>query len=171
MLRTRVITATILTALLLLGLFLLPPRCIVIAFGLVFTVAAWEWAGFGALRSSAARGLYALCMALLMLAGWHLTAGNWPIAVGARRCLRVVAAGVVVARARADGTSAAVGVAVRRAGIGARVSCPRAPPGERGRLCFGSRDRAVADLHGVSPPISARTSSAGVSGGTNWRRA
>lgn len=79
MLRTRVITATILTALLLLGLFLLPPRGIEITFGLVFTVAAWEWAGFGALRSSAARGLYALCMALLMLAGWHLTAGNWPL--------------------------------------------------------------------------------------------
>ena len=59
MLKTRVITACILGVLLLLGLFLLPPlgRCWPLA--LVFTLGAWEWAGFGQLHGVlGARGLY-----------------------------------------------------------------------------------------------------------------
>ena len=57
MLRTRVLTGLILGTLLLLGLFLLPPFWAVLAFGLVFTIGAWEWAGFGALRKPLARAL------------------------------------------------------------------------------------------------------------------
>jgi phosphatidate cytidylyltransferase len=72
-LRTRVITGCILGALLLLGLFLLPPMGAVLAFGALFTLGAWEWAGFGALRNAAARSLYALGMALLLLLGWRWT--------------------------------------------------------------------------------------------------
>jgi phosphatidate cytidylyltransferase len=60
-------------ALLLLGLFLLPPMGAVLAFGLVFTLGAWEWAGFGALRSAASRTLYALSMAVLLLLAWRWT--------------------------------------------------------------------------------------------------
>ncbi len=55
MLRTRVLTAAVLGCLLLAGLFLLPPPWTVLAFGAVFTVGAWEWAAFGALRSARAR--------------------------------------------------------------------------------------------------------------------
>ena len=50
MLRTRILTGCVLGTLLLLGLFLLPPLWAVLAFGLVFAIGAWEWAGFGALR-------------------------------------------------------------------------------------------------------------------------
>ncbi|HMH30371.1 MAG TPA: phosphatidate cytidylyltransferase [Steroidobacteraceae bacterium] len=73
MLRTRVLTGLILGALLLLGLFLLPPFWAVLAFGLVFTIGAWEWAGFGALRKPLARALYTLIIALALALSWRWT--------------------------------------------------------------------------------------------------
>jgi phosphatidate cytidylyltransferase len=73
MLKTRVITACILGVLLLLGLFLLPPLWAVLAFGLVFTLGAWEWAGFGQLQGVISRGLYTLSIALLLLLAWRFT--------------------------------------------------------------------------------------------------
>src|SRR5450631_594684 len=74
MLRTRVLTAAVLACILLAGLFLLPPLWAVLAYGVVFTIGAWEWASLGALRGSSARIAYALCIALLMLLGWFGTA-------------------------------------------------------------------------------------------------
>lgn len=74
MLRTRVLTATVLACILLGGLFLLPRGGAVLGFGAVFTQGAWEWAGFGALRTAPARGAYALGIALLCAAGWFWTA-------------------------------------------------------------------------------------------------
>ncbi len=71
MLRTRVLTGSILGALLLLGLFLLPPFWAVLAFGLVFTIGAWEWAGFGALQKPAARALYTLGVVLALALSWR----------------------------------------------------------------------------------------------------
>jgi phosphatidate cytidylyltransferase len=73
MLKTRVITGCILGALLLAGLFLLPPMWAVLAFGAVFSIGAWEWAGFGALRSAAARAAYTLIVALALYGGWRWT--------------------------------------------------------------------------------------------------
>ena len=73
MLKTRVITACILGLLLLLGLFLLPPLWAVLAFGLVFTLGAWEWAGFGRLHGVISRGLYTLGIALLLLLAWRFS--------------------------------------------------------------------------------------------------
>jgi phosphatidate cytidylyltransferase len=73
MLRTRILTAAVLACLLLSGLFLLPPSWAVAAFGVVFTVAAWEWAGFGAVRGGAARGAYAAGMALVLYLAWSWT--------------------------------------------------------------------------------------------------
>jgi phosphatidate cytidylyltransferase len=73
MLKIRVLTGSVLGALLLLGLFLLPPLWAVLAFGLVFTIGAWEWAGFGALRGPAARAGYTLIVALALLLGWGWT--------------------------------------------------------------------------------------------------
>jgi phosphatidate cytidylyltransferase len=73
MLRTRVLTGCILGALLLLGLFLLPPFWAVLAFGLVFVIGAWEWAGFGALRSSVARALYTLSVTFALYLSWRCT--------------------------------------------------------------------------------------------------
>jgi phosphatidate cytidylyltransferase len=60
-------------ALLLLGLFLLPPFWAVLAFGLVFAIGAWEWAGFGALRGTLRRSLYALAVSLVLLLAWVWT--------------------------------------------------------------------------------------------------
>ena len=74
MLRTRVLTAAVLTGILLAGLFLPPPQWSVAGFGVVFTMGAWEWAGFGALRGTAARLAYALCIAALLLLSWFWTA-------------------------------------------------------------------------------------------------
>jgi phosphatidate cytidylyltransferase len=71
MLKVRVLTGCILGALLLLGLFLLPPFWAELAFGLVFTIGAWEWAGFGALRRPLARALYALGVALILALSWR----------------------------------------------------------------------------------------------------
>ena len=73
MLRTRVITGLVLGALLLLGLFFLPAPWAVAAFGLVFTIGAWEWAGFGALRSTAARAGYTLMVAIALGVSWRWT--------------------------------------------------------------------------------------------------
>jgi phosphatidate cytidylyltransferase len=73
MLRTRVLTGSILGALLLLGIFLLPPFSAVLAFGAIFAIGAWEWAGFGALRSPFSRALYACIVALALLAAWRWT--------------------------------------------------------------------------------------------------
>jgi phosphatidate cytidylyltransferase len=75
LLKLRIFTASVLGCLLLLGVFVLPPRWTVLAFGAVFTVGAWEWAGFGALRGAAARLGYAACIAVLLLLGWNWT-GN-----------------------------------------------------------------------------------------------
>ena len=71
MLRTRILTAAVLACILLAGLFLLPPAWGVVAFGAVFTIGAWEWAGFGALSGAAARAAYALILAVLMLLAWR----------------------------------------------------------------------------------------------------
>lgn len=70
MLRTRVITGLILGALLLAIVFLLPPLWTVMAWGLVFVIGAWEWAGFGALRALPARAAYTAAIAALMFAAW-----------------------------------------------------------------------------------------------------
>jgi phosphatidate cytidylyltransferase len=73
MLRTRVITGLILGGLLLAIVFLLPPLWTVTAWGLVFLIGAWEWAGFGALRALASRAAYTLAIAALLFAAWKWT--------------------------------------------------------------------------------------------------
>ena len=71
MLRTRIITGSILGGLLLLGLFLLPASGAVFAFGVVFAIAAWEWAGFGALRSRSGRTAYTFLVATGLWLSWR----------------------------------------------------------------------------------------------------
>lgn len=73
MLRTRILTALFLGALLLLGLFELPRLWAVAAFGAVFTLAAWEWAGFGALRAFKAKSAYTAAIAALMCLSYAWT--------------------------------------------------------------------------------------------------
>jgi phosphatidate cytidylyltransferase len=72
-LKVRVITGLILGALLLGGLFLLPPPWTVMAFALVFMIGAWEWAGFGGLSSLVARAAYAVFLGFLFFAAWKWT--------------------------------------------------------------------------------------------------
>ena len=71
MLKLRIITGLILGALLLLGIFLLPPLYAVLGFGAVFTIAAWEWAGFAGLKSTPARSVYAAAIALALYFAWQ----------------------------------------------------------------------------------------------------
>lgn len=73
MLKVRIITGLILGAILLLGLFMLPRLWAVTAFGAVFSLAAWEWAGFGALTAPAARALYTVFMVAVFWASWRWT--------------------------------------------------------------------------------------------------
>jgi phosphatidate cytidylyltransferase len=73
MLKTRVITGCVLGALLLMGLFLLPPMGAVLSFGAVFAIGAWEWAAFGALHRAAWRLVYAALIALAMFGAWQWT--------------------------------------------------------------------------------------------------
>ncbi len=72
MLRLRVLTASVLGAGLLASLFLLPPQWTVWVFALVFTLAAWEWAGFGALHG-AGRAVYVAAIAVLLWWSWEWT--------------------------------------------------------------------------------------------------
>jgi phosphatidate cytidylyltransferase len=74
MLRTRILTAAVLACALLAGLFLLSAPWAVLAFGAVFTVGAWEWAAFGALRGAPSRVAYAAGIALLLLLAWRWSA-------------------------------------------------------------------------------------------------
>jgi phosphatidate cytidylyltransferase len=74
MLRTRILTAAVLAVILLAGLFLLSPQWAVLAFGAVFTIGAWEWSGFGALRGRPSRALYAAGFALASFAAWRWSA-------------------------------------------------------------------------------------------------
>lgn len=76
MLRTRVITGLILGAMLLLGIFLLPRLWVILAFGAVFTLAAWEWAGFGRLEGALSRGGYAAIIAAVLWASWSYSADS-----------------------------------------------------------------------------------------------
>jgi phosphatidate cytidylyltransferase len=71
MLRTRILTALVLACLLLASLFIVPPLWTVLVFGAVFTLGAWEWSSFGALRGAVPRSLYAAGVALLLFVAWR----------------------------------------------------------------------------------------------------
>jgi len=73
MLKLRIFTAAILGCVLLVGLFVLTPQWTVLAFGVVFAIGAWEWAGFGGLRAAPSRLAYAGAVALLLLLSWLWT--------------------------------------------------------------------------------------------------
>jgi phosphatidate cytidylyltransferase len=74
MLKIRIRTASILGAVLLFSLFVLPTAWTVLLFAGVFTLAAWEWTGFGALRSRTPRLAYTAAMAVLLIASWRWSA-------------------------------------------------------------------------------------------------
>ncbi len=74
MLKTRVLTACVLGIALLAGLFLLPPLAATVAFGAVFAIGAWEWAGFGGLVGIPARLAYSACIVALLGLAWVWTA-------------------------------------------------------------------------------------------------
>jgi phosphatidate cytidylyltransferase len=75
MLRLRILTAAILGCVLLTGLFLLEPHWTILAFGAVWVIGAWEWAGFGGLNSLPLRALYCCAIAVFLALSWRFT-GN-----------------------------------------------------------------------------------------------
>ena len=75
MLRTRVATALVLLAVLLIVLFWLPAAVGAGFFALVVLLGAWEWAALAGLTRPLARLGYVLAMAALGAVAWHATAG------------------------------------------------------------------------------------------------
>ncbi len=73
MLRLRILTAAILGGVLLTGLFLVAPRWTILAFGVVWLVGSWEWAGFGGLRRWPPRLVYCCAIAILLALSWRWT--------------------------------------------------------------------------------------------------
>jgi phosphatidate cytidylyltransferase len=73
MLRLRILTAIILSCLLLAGLFLLEPSWSVLAIGALLTLGAWEWAAFGALSRPLQRLAYTAAITALLVLSWRWT--------------------------------------------------------------------------------------------------
>jgi phosphatidate cytidylyltransferase len=73
MIRQRVISAAFIAALLLAALLLLPAFWSAVALSLVLVVAAWEWAGFLALRGVTQRAGFVLAVAALCGLWWALS--------------------------------------------------------------------------------------------------
>jgi phosphatidate cytidylyltransferase len=73
MLKLRIATAAVLGCILLIGLFAIEPAWTVWAFGAVFVLGAWEWAGFGGLRPGGPRLAYAAAIAALLYLCWRWT--------------------------------------------------------------------------------------------------
>ena len=76
MLKIRILTASVLGLALLVSLFGLPPQWTVAVFAVVLSLAAWEWAGFGALRRIGARLAYVGGIAALLWCTWTWSRGN-----------------------------------------------------------------------------------------------
>lgn len=70
MLKQRLITATVLSALLLLALFYLSFQNFALVLGVLFAIGAWEWANFAKLNA-VGRVLYALFAVGLMVGAWQ----------------------------------------------------------------------------------------------------
>jgi phosphatidate cytidylyltransferase len=73
-LRTRILTAAVLIALLLVVVLKLPPSATVIALTVVVLAGAWEWSGFLRARASSVRLLYVVAVAALLPLSWIATA-------------------------------------------------------------------------------------------------
>ena len=88
MLKIRVFTALLFGCLLLAAMFLLPVPLTLLVYGMICTVAAWEWSGFGALRGLFARGAYTFAIAALMVFALRLSANpEYLQAILAAACL------------------------------------------------------------------------------------
>jgi phosphatidate cytidylyltransferase len=73
-LRTRILTAAVLIAVLLVVVLWLPPVATVVALTAVVLVGAWEWSGFFPSRGAALRLLYVAVVAALLPLSWRFTA-------------------------------------------------------------------------------------------------
>jgi phosphatidate cytidylyltransferase len=73
MLKTRIATALVLLAMLLVVLFYLPPGAGVGFLGAVVLMGAWEWAHFAGLQEPVSRLLYVLAVAVLCALAWDHT--------------------------------------------------------------------------------------------------
>lgn len=72
MLKNRILTALVLTPIVLLAVWYLPPLWFAVFWGTLVTLAAWEWSGLSGLTSIAGRLGF-----ILVLAGFMLTGPKW----------------------------------------------------------------------------------------------
>jgi phosphatidate cytidylyltransferase len=79
-LRTRILTALVLAALMLWALLALPVPGKIACIGLLMALGAWEWAAFARLTAWPARALYVGVALLLGAGAWRYwgTTGDWP---------------------------------------------------------------------------------------------
>ena len=80
-LKTRILTALVLIALLLAALFYLPPGWVAVLFGVFIAAAVWEWGTLSGIRSSAGRVAYVLVLLLFGSAGIYGVAMQPPLAL------------------------------------------------------------------------------------------
>ena len=80
-LKTRVLTALVLIALLLAALFYLPPGWVAVLFGVFIAAAAWEWIALSGVRSSAGRAAYVFFLLLCGSAGVYGVNVQTPLAL------------------------------------------------------------------------------------------
>lgn len=80
-LKTRVLTALVLIALLLAALFYLPPGWVAVLFGVFIAAAAWEWIALSGIRSSAGRAAYVFFLLLFGSAGVYGVNVQTPLAL------------------------------------------------------------------------------------------
>lgn len=71
MLKQRIITAIVLVGIVGTGIFFLPLAGLAVLFGLLVSIAAWEWAGMAGFSSVAARLGYTVLIALCIFASAH----------------------------------------------------------------------------------------------------
>jgi len=75
-LRTRIITAAVLAALLFAVVLWLPPLATIIVLTIIVLAGAWEWSAFLRARMTAWRALYVAAVAVLLALGWQFTSSS-----------------------------------------------------------------------------------------------
>jgi phosphatidate cytidylyltransferase len=106
--RSRVLTALVLAALLVVAVLGLPARVTVAILGLILLVGAWEWSAFLAVGAPT-RAVYVLLLAVLALAGadWALEPRHFAWAMGGATLWWGLALAWIVAAPQRAGASAA----------------------------------------------------------------
>lgn len=76
-LQRRTLTASLLAPLAIAGVLLLPTPHFALLFGLILSIAAWEWSALAGLVAFAKRGGFVILIAVALFLLWHGMPGQW----------------------------------------------------------------------------------------------